>query len=270
MWQEHKNIISYPPFIIYAFETLSSTNDIAYSFRKEFPLSPLYPIPVFWAKSQYKGRGRMERTWESPKGNLYVSFLFCPPSLPFQRFSELSFLLGVALCQTLQFFISNKDDIRLKWPNDLLLREKKAGGVLLETDISLKNPSWVIGGIGMNLMSFPTLSKYPTTCLQDILQKDHISTPSSLEFLQKLCQEIEILCVPYFEEGSFDPIRKKWLANAAFLNQEIIVSIDGHAIKGIFEGLDKSGALILNTRSEKRIVSSGDVFFYEGSNKMLI
>ncbi len=269
MWQEPKEIISFPPFTIYVFDVLPSTNDIAHSFKKIFPLSSLYPIPVFWAKSQDKGRGRMERTWASPPGNLYASFLFCPDSLPFQRFAELSFLLGAALCQTLQSFVQNSCNIQLKWPNDVLLQGRKGAGILLETDMSLKEPSWVVGGIGVNLISSPTKNIYPTTCLQDILGKESLSCPTPLAFLQKLCQEIESFCVPYFEEKDFDFIRKKWLTYAAFLNQEVTITIENRTLKGIFEGLDKTGALILNMGTEKRIVSSGDVFFYEGNSKTL-
>lgn len=266
MWLDPINIINLPFFRIYIFDTISSTNDIAKAFKKDVLVSPSpYPIPVFIANSQSSGRGRRGKKWVSSNGNLYVSFLFHSLPLPFLRLSELSFVLGIALFETVHFFTKNSNKIQLKWPNDLLIQNKKAAGILLETDSNGTELPWVIGGVGLNIISSPQELSYPTTCLQDILGKK-VPPPSPLLILEILCQKLILLLIPFLEENTFEFIRKKWLSYAAFLNKKIAITTENITLTGIFEDLDEKGALILNMGKEKRIVSSGDIFFYESND----
>ena len=126
------------------FNSLASTNITA----RDYPVGS-----IIIAETQTAGRGRYGRIWQSPRGNLYVSFVF--ESNP-MRDKYLSFLTGLALAESLPEF-----NVRLKWPNDVLLEGKKVAGILLET-----TGDKIIVGIGVNLVSSPDKNMlYPTANL---------------------------------------------------------------------------------------------------------
>ena len=102
---------------IHQFDTLESTNATALSCP---------PGTVVMAESQTAGRGRYGRTWQSPKGNLYMSLVL--PDLGKDNIA-LPFLTAVAVADSLPGF-----DITLKWPNDVLLSGKKLAGILIEKE----------------------------------------------------------------------------------------------------------------------------------------
>ena len=109
--------------------TVTSTQDVA----RDLPVGS-----VVVAEHQTAGRGRLERRWEAPPGTaLLVSFVLEPSPV-------LSLAAGVAAAEACG------PDVRLKWPNDLLLRDRKLGGILVEA-----TPAKAICGVGINLSSAP-------------------------------------------------------------------------------------------------------------------
>jgi BirA family transcriptional regulator, biotin operon repressor / biotin---[acetyl-CoA-carboxylase] ligase len=108
---------------------VSSTQDIA----RELPIGS-----IVVADHQTAGRGRLDRRWEAPTGTaLLVSYVLAPRPL-------LSLALGVAAAETCG------PEVRLKWPNDLLLEDRKLGGILVEV-----TPQKAVCGIGINLTWAP-------------------------------------------------------------------------------------------------------------------
>ena len=96
------------------------------------------------ADMQTKGRGRNEKEWNSPKGNLYFSFGFTRQNL----INGLSVKVGLIIAESLQQIL--KKNVLLKWPNDLFYLDKKVGGILVETS-SINNIFKIVIGIGVNL-----------------------------------------------------------------------------------------------------------------------
>ena len=96
------------------------------------------------ADMQTKGRGRNEKEWNSPKGNLYFSFGFTRHNL----INGLSVKVGLIVAESLQQIL--KKNVLLKWPNDLFYLDKKVGGILVETS-SINNIFKIVIGIGVNL-----------------------------------------------------------------------------------------------------------------------
>ncbi len=126
---------------IIALDEVDSTN--AYALRKAE--KGAREITVIWARRQTRGRGRLGRRWVSPEGGgLYVSFLLRPSSRRVRPL--LGFVAALAVIRALKSMVS----VRLKWPNDLLVGEKKIGGILLETQSHFRDMPFVVLGIGIN------------------------------------------------------------------------------------------------------------------------
>ncbi len=127
------------------FDAVDSTNSQALALAKEGAASGTVVI----AQTQSNGRGRLGRTWESPKGDgLYFSIITRPP-LQSRDLSKITLAVGLALRNGVAKV--SAIDARLKWPNDLLFEEKKMAGVLTETDITVDSEPTIIIGIGLNV-----------------------------------------------------------------------------------------------------------------------
>ncbi len=123
------------------YEKLGSTNQEALRLAREQAPSGT----VVLARRQTHGRGRLNRTWESPEGGLYFSLLLRPPSSA--PLSLLPLTAAVAVASALEDY---GVPARIRWPNDVLVAGKKAAGILLELDQSLAE-TVVVVGVGVNL-----------------------------------------------------------------------------------------------------------------------
>ncbi|MBQ4472150.1 MAG: biotin--[Alphaproteobacteria bacterium] len=212
------------------FNSLVSTNLTARSFG---------PGTVVMAETQTGGRGRYGRVWQSPRGNLYVSFVF--ESDP-KRDAYLSFLTGLALAESLPEF-----SVRLKWPNDILLDGKKVAGILLET---VENK--IIVGIGVNLLSNPDKNVlYPTANLGGRL--------SPIGLVKRLMIQYEAL-FDVLERKGFKKIRARWLDLAVGVGDTISVHLPNEELIGQFKGISPEGALLLKVGKTIHCITAGDVF----------
>ena len=126
-------------------EQTSSTNDDA----KESLKNSSHLLSAHFAEQQSAGRGRNSREWISPFGqNIYLSLAW-QSNLNFADIEGLSLAIGVEIAESLE---TNTDEvIEIKWPNDLLVNQKKLGGILIETSSSKKNSLEIIIGIGINV-----------------------------------------------------------------------------------------------------------------------
>ncbi len=135
---------------------VDSTQDMVLELESD-GLSP----GILWgADLQKKGRGRRGRTWVSPEGGLYFSFLIPLGILPLEIYG---FLLPVALIESINKLLSEKNQVHIRWPNDLVWRGKKLAGVLLE-----KKGEWIVSGVGVNVEATPSVMNRPVISLRDI------------------------------------------------------------------------------------------------------
>ena len=143
-------------FEIFNFKKVTSTNDIAINFIKEKKISG-----CICAEEQSNGRGRHGKKWISVNGNIFTS-LFFPLKKNYPKFSEFSIINPILISDIIKFFC-NKKSINLKFPNDIMIDNKKICGLLQEL-ITLNNKQFLIIGIGINLISSPDLQNdYKTT-----------------------------------------------------------------------------------------------------------
>lgn len=230
-------------------ETTGSTNDDA----KAQARSGAAEGTVVQARRQTAGRGRQGNHWLSEAGNLYMSMVL-RPRVSAPDSGQLSFLAAVALSQTVESFLPQGTDIALKWPNDLLIKGRKAAGILLEAESAAgaNGPDWLVLGMGLNLRHAPegAVSLYELTGAEiDVDQARDVLMGNVLSLYRR------------WQAEGFAPVRDAWLARAARLGQRIRVRLPSEEFYAIFDGIDARGALEVTMQDgAQRVIASGEVF----------
>jgi len=261
-----------------ALGTVGSTNKEAQLRSRRGERGPLW----ITAEAQTAGRGRMDRSWVSPLGNLYASLLLSDPS-SFEHAPELAFVAGLALRDAIVAEVpAFEAALTFKWPNDLLLAGEKCAGILIEGDVGREgdiepgNALSVVIGIGVNCITHPPTASatdadpshsgldpfsdaavsYPAT---DLLAHGAGITPQQL--FQGLSATMWRRIAQWDRGRGFSAILGDWLTAVRGLGEDVTVRNGGSEKTGRFVGLDRSGRLVLELHGgavEK--ISAGDVF----------
>ena len=150
-----------PGYVLRAFDRVESTNDEARRLAEQGADAGVVVV----ADQQLKGRGRHGRIWQSPPGNLYASLLL-RPDCSIAVSAQLSLVASLALAEALVALAPPDADVRVKWPNDVLVRGAKVAGLLLESAADAgERVAWVVVGSGVNIDSAPADTPYPATAL---------------------------------------------------------------------------------------------------------
>lgn len=181
------------------------------------------------ADRQTAGRGRHQRQWESPAGNLAASCLIRLQAGE-ERAAELGFVAALALHDCVAQFV-DPARLRLKWPNDLLLEGGKLSGILLE-----RVGGEVILGIGVNLAHAPEVPGRSTASLKGAAIPADFCARLAECFAARRAQ---------WRTGGFAAIREDWLARAHPPGTMLRVRAGGEERGGSFDGLAEDGALLL-------------------------
>lgn len=242
-----------PPFFVHhAFDEIGSTNDEA-RIRAEGGA----PAGTFiTATRQVQGRGRLGRQWISPAGNAYMSLVLRPDKPPGQA-AQVSFVAALAVADVAAEFLPGSAEIRLKWPNDVLVRDRKLSGILLESAPGGSSRlDWLVLGVGINVLKKPDTPGLGTSLADE--GASGLDVPRVIEsYARNLLRWLEI-----WESRGFDPVREAWLGRARGLGDAIEVRLATDTLRGRFAGVDATGALILDlTSGERRIIAGGEIFF---------
>lgn len=233
-------------------ETVGSTNDEA----KRLATTASAPDgTVVWAHEQTAGKGRRERYWHSKPGNLYSSVLL-RPNISAEHAGQIGFLTCLAVYDAIERYIGGRADIHVKWPNDVLLNGKKISGILIEA-ASLPDAKldWLVIGCGINLTHYPDDTNYPATSIQE----ECGAGPAVAEMLELYIQALSSWLDTWQSTG-FASVRQAWLNHAQGLGEKIRVQLDSETLEGIFSKMDENGALILDTSTGLRTITTGDVY----------
>ena len=259
MAQARKLLASGRPYVWY--EACGSTNDEAIGFCKRGEEGPLW----VGANRQIRGRGRSRRTWQSEEGNLHASLLLslaCAPNV----IPQLSLIVGVAAFDAVCAAIETKREepidipLWLKWPNDIMISDKKVGGVLIETDLrsSTEKVTTVIG-VGLNLLSCPRGVDRPVTYVMRYLEP-HGGYLKPIDVLSCLDGNLMHLIDVWNYGENFDHIRARWLERSGKVGDKISVNTGTGYESGYFDGIDQHGYLLIRTSSGGlKTISFGDV-----------
>lgn len=234
---------------IYYFEQLHSTMDTAAELaRKNAPEGT-----IVVAESQSKGRGRMGRGWSSPKyKGIYFSLILRPKVLPSQT-PVFTLLAAVSACEALKE--ASGLDVQIKWPNDLLLDNKKIGGILTEISAEPDEVHYLIIGIGINVSSD---GKSLPACAISLKEKKAALT-SRVELLQELLRRLEANYLQLQKKGP-RPVIEKWRQLSLTLGRRVKIDTHSRLIEGEASDIDADGALLLRKDSGlTERITSGDV-----------
>jgi BirA family biotin operon repressor/biotin-[acetyl-CoA-carboxylase] ligase len=242
---------------IHHFQTLDSTNSKAY----QLALNGAEEGEVVISESQEKGRGRLGRQWFSPPFlNLYLSVILRPKISPHQA-SLITLMAAVATADAIQKFSGLLPLI--KWPNDILLRDRKVAGLLNEIHSEMDRIHFVILGIGVNLNMEKKMFAKEIRTVATSLKIEMGQTVSRKVFLQFFLQELERWYSIFLEEGGA-VILKAWRDRAHIKGRQVNVTSFGETVAGIAIDVDSDGALILETEDGKRKrVVAGDIDYKE-------
>ena len=210
-----------------------STNSFA---KANVPLQPLRSMTCVIARKQTHGRGRFERSWQSPRGNLYMTFCFTLAKT--SDINCLGLLLACSACRVLQ-----KYGIRpqIRWPNDLLIDSQKIGGILCETTTT-ETYLQIFLGVGLNINTAPSLSN---TC--SLSQKSGKNYAIE-EILQKLQIQFSEDLLIFIKDG-FKPFAAPIEKLLAYKNEIVSYKDDQHTWQGKVLSLSLEGLLNLQLPS---------------------
>ena len=211
------------------------------------------------ALKQTNGRGRREKKWLSGDKDFTASLLTYP-TINEEHFSLISYVAGISLYEAVVQIGVSKNDLTLKWPNDLLLNRKKIGGILLErayTTLNKKKP--LVVGFGLNLVSFPTPNDLDKDALPaESLKNSGFSISEPLDFLHILMRSYS-KWYNTFNVGGFSQLREAFLERSFSIGQKIKVKTINSASYGSFSGITHNGSLMLQTRDGIEFITAGDV-----------
>ena len=206
---------------------------------------------VVVAKRQTAGRGRHGRAWVSPDGGLYMSLLLRPPSSP--ALQTLTLTASLAVVRGIEDATGLKAQIR--WPNDVVIKDKKVAGVIAESSFTGAGLSFVIVGIGVN-------------CNSSITSVDPSSPASNLA--GELGRDIDIKHLRGSILEEFGTAYDEWLNGTDVIKltrgvirtigRRIVITMkSGQDLEGVAQDIDQTGGLLLVRNERELVIHAEDV-----------
>jgi BirA family transcriptional regulator, biotin operon repressor / biotin---[acetyl-CoA-carboxylase] ligase len=210
------------------------------------------------ATRQISGKGRQGRAWVSELGNLYASLLLVDPAYNASALGTLPLAVAVAVHGTLATLAGkSRHDLKIKWPNDILVDGKKICGILLESAVLEDGRFAVAIGIGINIAHHPDPALYQATDLNQLGIK---TSPEDL--FPQLASTMAATLDVWNRGRGFPQIRAEWLRLAKGQGEMITANLPNGPIQGRFGDIDGEGRLVLTLQNgQTRSISAGDVFF---------
>ncbi len=208
---------------------------------------------VICAETQSKGRGRLGRAWVSVPGKGIYASLLLRPKMPLSQVSQLTLVSAVAIAQALKS-VSNLE-VKIKWPNDILVGGKKLAGILTELNAEMDHVRFVVVGFGINVNAAETQLPAVATSLKIETQKEFSRILVFQEVLRSFEKWLNI-----FETQGFVPICKRWKELSCTIGQRVKFVEGAKDVTGLAFDLGDDGSLLLRQDSGKVVKKySGDV-----------
>lgn len=209
------------------------------------------------AETQTQGRGRKKRTWFSPLGQGIYASLILRPAIPPSEAPRITLMTAVAIAEA--FLALGHSEIRIKWPNDILMNGKKIAGVLTEISTEMDTIDYIMVGLGINvntpLESFDETLKSQATSIFIETGKEF----PRIRLVRAYLQWFE-KCYARFHETGFAPIIQRWKELTDLIGQRVMVDVIGRRYHGSVSDVDGDGVLILKDDQDRlHRIFSGDL-----------
>ena len=230
------------------YPSISSTMDVA----RQAARAGAVEGTVVTADEQTSGRGRLQRSWFSPRGGSLSASLVLRPST--RELARLFTVAALAAARGIEKATGLKTD--LKWPNDVLIGKKKVCGILIENELRGSAVSWAVVGIGINIdfdtAAYPEIASVATSLSAELGRE-----VSRSQVLRCLLEEFEAV---YLASRRGEPVQQEWGRRLVTLGTRVRANTGDAIETGLAESVDEDGALLLrrDDGSLVRIVA-GDV-----------
>ncbi|MCC5874111.1 MAG: biotin--[acetyl-CoA-carboxylase] ligase [Gammaproteobacteria bacterium] len=236
---------------IQVFGIVGSTNDLA---RARVEAGGSSPAAIL-AEAQTAGRGRRGRAWTSPvAANIYLSQVEALDG-GLEGAAGLSLAVGVAVADALEAVAAVP--IALKWPNDLLARGRKLGGILVEL-VTVGSASHAILGIGINVR----VPAYTSTGIDqawiDLAQAGGGGVDRNL-LAASIIAQLSTELTRFRRQGFDANLRQRWQARDPFLDRRVVARSEQGEVRGWGRGIDERGEFVIETASGTVTVGAGEV-----------
>ncbi len=265
---------------IVLFDEIDSTNSYLMqqlSLKKKGSTAAPYQATVCLSEIQTAGRGRRGRAWLTPYGSAVAFSLFWPFQAAASQLAGLSLATGVVVAEAIESFrpspeSEQTDDpaaaqtgIRLKWPNDLWLNDRKLGGILIEVSGDAAGPCDLVIGIGLNVNTADT--RYmenidqPWTDMCELFAADPLAQahkPSRNALVAKLMDGL-LQMLPVFEQQGFAAYAAAYQQRDALMGREVYIQRGEQTIHGIARGVDQQGGFLFEHAAGLEVITAGEV-----------
>lgn len=236
-------------------DEVSSTNDYLKTELSKF--TPLPEYTAIMARNQTAGRGQRDKTFfGNPGESLTFSFVLYPHELSIEQQFFLTIVVALGINDWLSQYSNH---VHIKWPNDMILHDKKLVGVLIENSIRQKSITQAVVGIGINVLQkqFPTeIANKATSMIQHI----NLSGSESLEemclaVIDKIRRRYQTLTDENSKKNLLDAYNEKLFRKGI----KSFFDIGGQRTKGIITGVDETGRLQMNISGEPQLFSLHEI-----------
>ncbi len=240
---------------VLCYDEVDSTNTLAYHLAKEGAPEGL----LITAELQTNGKGRGGKIWQSSKGENLMFSLILRPKTEVQRTTLIALLAADAVAQTVTEWLSKSNGLRamIKYPNDVLVGEKKISGVLLESRAG-ESVEFVVLGIGLNVnqTEFGAGVQETATSLKQLTMQ-RVDRAAVLE------KTIETLDEKYdaFLRGDDELLIQGWKEKCTTLGREIRFEWNGKAMEGKAVDIDRFGRLEIETIDERIVAAPSEILY---------
>jgi BirA family biotin operon repressor/biotin-[acetyl-CoA-carboxylase] ligase len=233
---------------VYFFENIPSTN----LFAKQLIQKNAKEGTIVISDIQSSGRGRKNRTWHSPPGGLWFSVILYPEVCP-KRGMLITMAVSISVAQAIKEITGL--NLEIKWPNDLLLKEKKVCGILTEINADLDKINYAIVGIGINV------NNEIDENLKNIALSLKQGFGSEIS-RNKLLRSILINLDKNYKKlinRDYKYIEKTWISFTKIIGRKIQITDEKKVTEGIVKDIDENGHLIIESEFGEIKIVSGDI-----------
>jgi BirA family biotin operon repressor/biotin-[acetyl-CoA-carboxylase] ligase len=228
------------------FPEVTSTMDVA----RDQARNNCSDLTVVIAGRQTKGRGRLKRHWLSDDGGLYFTMVL-RPAIPVQSSFKVNFLASLTLARVIREML--RIDAMVKWPNDILVADRKISGMLSELEAEADRVLFIGVGLGINVNNDPTEAEPGASSLKKISGRQISRKDLLSRFLEAFSERLK--------NSDFEDVISEWKKYTVTLGRQVRIVTHLEESEGLAVDVDENGALVLElANGERKKITYGDCF----------